>query len=297
MKKRMLLAGLFLAVTAIPTLLNAQSPDEKAPLAILPFVLSKGALMGNPADVVTIQEIVTKEFTDKARFTVLDRSKFDKIIQELKIQSMEEFLNSKIVDQGKQLGAKYLVAGVVNEFKVARSQKEMPVNPLNPFGKKKTVMTYPCSLKMSFGVIEVETGKLITNSPINVASNDIYSGDSLGSSNKALSNMQDEVKVQIRNILSGTLKILKIDKTDKNGLPATVLTNGGGGIITGKEKVKMGVYVEENIGGYKREKQIAELKSSNVENEIVVCEVKSGAKELDEAIKANTPLTVKIIKK
>ncbi|HZE83789.1 MAG TPA: CsgG/HfaB family protein [Puia sp.] len=297
MRKSILLALVFLNCLLFPVILKAQGTDEKAPLAILPFVLSKGALMGNSADVVTIQEIVVKEFADKSRFTVLDRSKFDKIVDELKIQSMQEFLNSKIVDQGKQMGAKYLVAGVVNEYKVARSEKDMPDNVLNPFGKKHKVMTYPCSLKMSFGVIEVESGKLLFNNPINVVSNDIFSGDSLTSSNKALSNMQAAVKVQIRNILSGSLKILKIEKTDKNGLPATVLTNGGGNIIIGKEKVRMGVYVTESISGYTREKQIAELKSSNVDNEIVVCDVKSGAKELDDAIKANTPLIVKIIKK
>lgn len=298
MSKRMLWAGVFLALIIFPAILKAQQTEEKIPLAVLPFVLSPGAVMGNPADVTTIQEIVTTEFTQKERFTVLDRSKFQKIIDELKIQTMDQFLNSKVVAQGKQIGAKYLVAGIVNEYKTTRNEKQAPKNPLKPFGDTKMVMTYPASLKMSFGVIEVETGKLLFNNPINVVSNDIYSGDSLASSKKALSNMQDEVRVQIRNILSGALKILGIDKTGKDGVATTVLTNGGGVIFTDKDKgAKLGVYTSTNVGGLVRESQIGEMKVSKIESQVVVCEIRNGAKEIDAAIKANTPLIVKIIKK
>jgi len=284
MRKKLLLSWLLVVLILSPIFSKAQ--DEKTPLAILPFVLSNGALIANPADVVTIQEIVTKEFSQKTRFTVLDRSKFESIIKELKIQSMEQFLNSKIVDQGKQMGAKYLVAGVVTEYKVTKNTK-------NWLGKK--ITSYPCALKMSFGVIVVETGQLLFNSPINVITNDLNSLDSLNSAQRALVELQDEVNKQIKNILSGSLQVLGIDKTGKDGLPATVLINGGGTVITGKEKVKLGVYVSEMIGTYHREKQIAELKTSTVQGEVVLCDVKNGGKDLDVAIKSKTPMTVKIL--
>ncbi|MBN9384979.1 MAG: hypothetical protein J0H74_29760 [Chitinophagaceae bacterium] len=280
------LPWLLMAILMSPHLSKAQSSDEKIPLAILPYVLSTGAQIGNPADVVTIQEIVTKDFTNQPRFTVLDRSRFDAIIKEMKIQSMEQFLDSKIVAQGKQLGAKYLVAGVVNEYKITRQTKDM-------FGKK--FVSFPASLKMSFGVIVVETGQLLFTSPINVIVNDLNSMDSLNSGKRALTNMEDEVKKQMMNILTGSIQVLGIDKTGKDGLPATVLTSGGGVL---REKVKLGVFVTEMYGNLKREKQIAELKTSKIEGDVVVCEVKSGARELDAAIKTKTPpMTVKILQK
>src|SRR6185437_4781589 len=84
--------------------LNVPISDEKIVIAILPFVTN---VQGVNPDLV--QEMVTKQFVKSGRFDIVDRSKFQKVISELNVQKSEEFLNSKIVDQGKLLGAQYLV--------------------------------------------------------------------------------------------------------------------------------------------------------------------------------------------
>lgn len=290
MNQRMLLKAFVLSFLSLPLLLNAQTQETKIPIAVLPFVSSAGAQIGNPGDVTTIQEIVTSEFTSKTRFTVLDRSKFQKIIDELKIQSSEQFLNGQIVEQGKQLGAKYLVTGVVNQYKVNRSERPGFPNPA-----KKSI-NFPCSLQMSFGVINVETGQSLFTVPINVVSNDIFSVDSLTSSKKALSKMQDEVNKQIKQILAGTLEIEQLGPVDKDGLITTILTNGGGTVITKGEKAKLEVSITQKVGSLSRQLVIAELKSPKVQDQIVEWEVnKKQAKALADAFNAKTPLVLNIV--
>ena len=85
--------------------------SEKTVIAVLPFVTN---LQGVNPDLV--QEMVTQQFVKTGRFDIVDRSKFQKVITELNVQKSEEFLNSKIVDQGKLLGAQYLVTGVVTQM-------------------------------------------------------------------------------------------------------------------------------------------------------------------------------------
>ena len=95
---RITLLGTFIFLSLFSSsIVKAQTADTaKVRLAVLPFVSSPGALISNPGDVGTIQETVTAEFTSLSRFMVLDRSKFQKIIDELHIQSSEQFLNGQI---------------------------------------------------------------------------------------------------------------------------------------------------------------------------------------------------------
>jgi len=308
MKKMMFRSLFLLAIIMLPAITKANQKEEKVSLAILPFVLSNASATANKGNVATIQETVAMEFADKSKFNVLDKPKFDKIVQDLKIQSSEDFLNSKIIKQAKQMGARFLVTGLVSEYKMTWSEKT------NPKKKKEKIISYLCSLKMSFAIIDVETGKLLFDDPINTTSDDANGSDSLSASRKALSDMHNEVKAQIKNIgdvAAGNtndakdnrdedLKILGVDKADKKGLPETILLNGGGTIIKDgpdAKKIMISVCVPETVAGYKRDKEIGQLKVAKVENEVVICEVKSGAKEIGDGIKAKTAFIVKIIPK
>jgi len=281
----------------LPNYLLAQTSEERIPLAVLPFVASRGAVISNLGNLNTIQEAVTKEFSSKSRFKMLDRSKFETIVQELNIQKSEEFLNSEIVEQGKALSAQYLVAGVVNELKVSKLDKKVPKDITKPFGEKTIVTSYQASLRMAFAVINVETQELVYNQPMNVATKDYFDGDTTSSITHVIEEMQKEVRKEIRNLFSVQMKILGIDKVDKNGLPETVLINGGGSMFVGKDakNLRLGVYVYITVGDLKREKQVGEIKLLKVEGDVVVCQVKDGEKEIDNGIKSNETLIVKII--
>ena len=107
MRKFCLLLFSFCTIGAI-----AQT-EEPIPVAILPFVQSAGSSV---ISLEAVQETVTKEFVERSRFKIVDRSKFASVIKELNIQKSEEFLNSAVVEQGKLAGAQYLVTGVVGNM-------------------------------------------------------------------------------------------------------------------------------------------------------------------------------------
>ncbi len=239
MKKIIFSSAFLFAIILLPGVMIAKQKEEKIALVILPFVSPASSSTANKSDVATVQETVAAEFSDKSKFTVMDKSKFDKIMQDIKIQVSEDFLNSKIIKQGKQMGARFVVTGIVNEYKITRSEK------INPKKKKEKITAYLCSLKIAFAIIDITTGKLLFEDLITTASDDANGADSASASRKALSDMQNEVKSQIKNIgdvaASNTndakdnrdedLKILGVDKADKKGLPETILLNGGGTII------------------------------------------------------------------
>ena len=60
------------------------SQDPRIAIAILPFAKSSVSTVSNPE---AYQETVTKEFVERNRFQIVDRSKFEKVLQELKIQT------------------------------------------------------------------------------------------------------------------------------------------------------------------------------------------------------------------
>src|ERR1700744_193554 len=250
------LLGAFLSFSLFASsIVKAQTSDtSKVRIAVLPFVLSQGALIGNPGDVATIQGIVAAEFTTLSRFIVLNRADFQKIIDELKIQSSEQFLNGQIVAQGKQIGAKFLVTGVVNGYKVTRTKRFDPRHP----GQE--ISGFSCDLKMNFGVIDVETGQSLFINPINVSANDLVSMvDSATAAKAAMTNMQTEVSKKIKLILAGQMQIEALGTLDKDGLPKTVLTNGGGDIIKDGDKTKVVVNTIQKVGDLVRYVPIGEL--------------------------------------
>ena len=278
----------------------AQTPDSKLPLAILPFVASKGAVINNEGNLNSVQEAIAKEFTTKSRFLVLDRSKFEDVVKALKIESSEQFLNSELLERGKAIGARYLVAGVLNELKVVKGERNVPVNPLKPFGEKTRMVYYQSSLRLSFAVIDVQTQQLIYNEPLHVASRDYLDGSEVTSITKVIEEMQSEVKGKIRSLFPVSMKIVHIDKLDKKGLPEIVLVNGGGSMFSEAEgrNVRLGVYLTEMIGDLKREKQVGELKVMKVEGDIIKCEVRDGEKEIQDNMSASDKtMFVKVLNK
>lgn len=286
-----LLSCLFLPAVAQP------AAETKLALAVLPFVAPKGAEITSAGNLNAVQEAVAKEFTTKSRFMVLDRSKFEDIVKGLKIETSEQFLNSELLERGKSQGAQYFVTGVLNELKVVKSEKNVPKNPLKPFGEKVKVIVYQSSIRLSFSVIDVQTQQTIHSEPINISSKDYVDGSEVSSINNVLEDVQKTVREKLRTIFPVEMKIVSVDKIGRNGLPETVLINGGGSMFTGKESrnLRLGVYVAEEVGGFKRLKQVGELKVMEVEGELVKCQVKDGEKAIQENM--NTGLLVKVITK
>lgn len=63
-----------------------------------------------------LQNIVADEFTRDYRMVLLDRGEFDVVAEERDRQRDEDFIDGKIVEQGKAIGAEYLVDGFIDNY-------------------------------------------------------------------------------------------------------------------------------------------------------------------------------------
>lgn len=289
--------------------------DEKTSIAVLPFI-NNAAGKGDYCGIM--QEMVTKEFVKGNRFAILDRSKFQKVLDELKVQKSEEFLNSKVVEQGKVMGAQYLVTGVLNQ---ADAKKEVGT-AYDPYLKQNKITTkWTADLRFSFQVINVATSSAVYAENISATNGTNHTDES----NDAMENAMCQLKKQVRNavmkLFPQEIMIVSVEKANKKGLPELVLISAGSnffgedykggdecetavmdkvlGFLKKKEKVKLKVVEIETltVNGTekKREKTIGTLKLEKVEGDFSVCEVDEGEKEIGERLNAQKKLLVKIM--
>lgn len=292
---------------------TSYAQDEKITIAILPFINSSGS---SNTYAGLVQEMITKEFIKSSRFTILDRSKFQRVMDELKIQKSEEFLNSRIVEQGKQSGAQYLVTGTLTEF-----DSKQETTRSYDYSSKQTITrtAWKANISFSFQVIDVESGKAIYAE--NIRGNNGASHEF--SQNDAMDNAQCKVNRQVKSAVMKQfpeeIVIVKVEKTTKKGLPDEVLISAGTNFFDEnykkgnecdngiekifkfgkKESIKLKVVEIEilNVNGKesKREKIIGKLKLKEVQGEFSVCEVDDGAEEIQAKLNANQKLLLKIL--
>ena len=298
--------NLLLTFTLIFQIFLAFAQSEKTSIAVLPFINSVDrSNSGN-----LFQEMVTKEFVKTGRFDIVDRTKFQKVMDELNVQKSEEFLNSKIVDQGKLLGAQYLVTGVITQ--VNSSSQNMVNNSIPSTIWKHTI-------RFSYQVIDVETGRAVYSENIGSENTAAHQGNQ----SDAMDNAQCLLRKQIRNAVMKEfpeeIQIVKIEKTNKKGLPDEVLISAGTNffdadskgnecdkgiidkinIFKKKDVVRLKAYEIEvlTVNGKesKREKEIGMLKLKDVQGDFSVCEVTDGAKEIQDMVNGNQKILLKIL--
>lgn len=287
---------------------GAIAQNEKTVIAVLPFVTK---IQGVNPDLV--QEMVTKQFVKSGRFDIVDRSKFQKVITELNVQKSEEFLNSKIVDQGKLLGAQYLVTGVVTQM---NSTSRDIVSTKPPYTHSRL---WDHLITVSYQVIDVETGKAIYSENINAENTAAHNASESDARDNAQCLLGRNIRYAVMKEFPQEIEIVKIEKTNKKGLPDEVLISAGTNffdadskgnecdkglidkinIFKKKDVVKLKAYQIEvlTVNGKeaKREKEIGTLKLKDVEGDFSVCEVTDGAKEIQEMMNSNQKVLLKIL--
>jgi len=93
------------------TLIAISSPvSEKRAVAILPFS-SEDAGLSASGKLKEYYTFVSSAFLRDGRFTVVERNSWELIHQERELQKSEEFIDGTVIEQGKSIGAEYLVTG------------------------------------------------------------------------------------------------------------------------------------------------------------------------------------------
>jgi len=251
--------------------LDFQQPSleayEKGPKGILGLDISTGGMTAAETrklnDKLVLDQArayVIEELTKDNRFVLVERSNLNLITNEKEFQKSEAFLDGYVVEQGKNIGADFLVSGKML------------------LGKK----------KISISIFSVKD-------QVTVASAIVSSKVKLISGSKLQSDIKTAVQEMKNNFLPSLIQVvrpLKSGKTTKKLLIAGGLSNNL------KEKQSLSIYYfnEEEFNGKKliREITVGKGKIADIEgNDFSVLSVKKGGAEIKELLDSGKTLYCK----
>ena len=267
--------------------------QEKTSVGILEFTYAKDGV--EKEYVNAIQESVVNAFVKTRRFNIVDRTKMEQIRVEKNLQKSEDFIDGKVVEQGKNVGATYLVSGYI----ISAHAEEMKSDD----GKGKVTIDYKSKLMISLKIIDVTTGGLVTSETIEPKSgSSVVEFFNIGSSTpsaamaKAIKKIEEKVDEFVSKNFPTYFSIAEIQKKNSNGSASEVLIAGGSSFGLKKgDRLKVAEIVEVTLNGNKmtRKKEIGELKVTRVEDEnFSICSVIEGGEIITARFESNAKLQI-----
>ena len=267
--------------------------QEKTSVGILPFTYVQNA--ASFQDVNSIQETVTNAFVKTKRFCIVDRTKMDALKKEKELQKSDDFIDGSIVEQGKNVGASFLVSGHI----ISAQAEQMRTDD----GKGNVSITYKAKLAISLKVIDVSTGQVITSETIEPKSGSTLGGMfGIGASSssdaitKSITKIQDKIDDFVSRNFPIFFSIAEIQEKDSKGSATTILLAGGSGFGLKKgDKLKVVELTEIEVNGKKmtRKKEIGEIKITKIEDEnFSICSVNNGGDLINSKFEAKAKLQV-----
>ncbi|MCA1917904.1 MAG: hypothetical protein LDL38_00760 [Flavobacterium piscis] len=232
-----------------------------------------------------VAEKVVQIVTNSRRFTVVDRTSYSKVKDELELQKSEAFLDSKnTVKQDATLAAENLIIGNILKMSVyAMKNTDGSVNG------------YKSSVAFTLKVNEVESGRTTEAESFQTEVSPLMLSPE-SAVNEALKSIEPKLSAYFIKTFPLTTKISKILTTKKESA-ATVLI-GGGKDFGFKEGDKLIVEKNELIDGKPYPSQIGELKVVKIAgSDFSECTVSEGGKEILARFNAAEKLTCKLIVK
>lgn len=272
---------IFLVIVLSTFFSNVFGQTEKVSIGILPFTYVNSS--ASYENVISIQEAVTNSFVKTKRFAIVDRSKMDALKKEKELQKGEDFMDGSFVEQGKSLGAQFLISGHV----VSANAEQMKADD----GKGNIEITYKAKLVISLKVIDIETGQVTNSETIEPkAGSSLLGMIGMGASTpqvaieKAMKSIQEKIDAFVNNNFPVVFSVAEIQEKDSKGAATKILIAGGSDFgLTKGTRLKIVEVVDMTVGGkkIKRKKEIGEIKILKVEDEnFSICEVRSGGNDL-----------------
>lgn len=232
-----------------------------------------------------VAEKVVQVVTNTKRFTVVDRTSYDKVKEELEFQKTEAFLDSKnTAKQDVALAAENMIVGNILKMSVyAMKNTDGSING------------YKSSVAFTLKVNEVETGKTTEAESFQTEVSPLMLSPE-SAVNEALKSIEPKLSAYFIKTFPLTTKISKVLMTKKESA-ATVLISGGKEFGF-KEGDKLIVEKNELIDGKPYPSQIGELKVVKIAgSDFSECAVSDGGKEILARFNAAEKLTCKLIVK
>jgi curli biogenesis system outer membrane secretion channel CsgG len=254
-----------------------------------------------------VNELVANEFVKVGRFTIVDRTKLQTIKAEKELQKTEDFIDSKVIEQGRTLGAKYIVTGQL--INVATS---------SAYSVEYKKYIYNASVLVSIKLIDVETSQVLqaetfgrgqSSAPVEggffkqlmAGSCDVGgSGNSTDEAlRSAMSNLACGIKNWVKRVFPVMVPVVEIQEANKKKGAKKILIAGGTGIgLTVKKELTIVEFIKVNVDGKEltRKKEIGKVEVIKVEDEnFSICVVSEGGIEIQDRI--DKGITLKAILK
>ncbi|SNR71695.1 hypothetical protein [Flavobacterium sp. ov086] len=232
-----------------------------------------------------VAEKVVQIVTNSRRFTVVDRTSYDKVKDELEFQKTEAFLDSKnTAKQDAALAAENMIIGNILKMSVyAMKNTDGSVNG------------YKSSVAFTLKVNEVETGKTTEAESFQTEVSPLMLSPE-SAVNEALKSIEPKLSAYFIKTFPLTTKISKVLATKKEA--ASTVLIAGGKEFGFKEGDKLIVEKNELIDGKPYPSQIGELKVVKIAgSDFSECSVSDGGKEILARFNAAEKLTCKLIVK
>jgi curli biogenesis system outer membrane secretion channel CsgG len=275
----------------------AQSNEDKKIVAITPF--SSAQTISSKAYSSSATEVVVSAFVNSNRFTVVDRTSFDALMTEENLQKGESFIDGIVVEQGKKLGAQYIVTGNLTNASAEPVYTTVADKQIidKQTGKVTTTTRqelsgYRAQVAFSIKILDVETGKILGSGVISNRSGNMWIFQNVyGSEGEAISmaikNSQKEVLKFIDKQFPVQMTILEISESTKTKAKKVVVTAGRNAGLSEKQDLKVYEVTQVTINGQviERNKPIAEIRIISVDDDnFSTCVVRDGGEAIKEAI-------------
>lgn len=255
-------------------------PDIKPVIGVAEFTTEVDSKYAS-----AVAEKVVEIVTNTRRFTVVDRTSYDKVKEELEFQKSEAFLDSKnTVKQDALLAAHYMIIGHIVKMSIyAMKNTDGSING------------YKASTAFTLKVNDVESGKTTEAESFQTEVSPLMLSPE-SAVNEALKSIEPKLSAYFIKTFPLTTKISKV-LTSKKDAAKTVLIAGG---KTFGFKVGDKLIVEkiELIDGKPYPSEIGELKILKIAgDDFSECTVADGGKEILSSLNAGEKLICKLIVK
>ena len=287
--------SIFLMVLTIFAL-NTAFAQDKMVIGILPFTYVSGA--ANFQDVNSISEAVVTSFVKTKRFNIVDRSKLDAVTAEKQLQKSADFVDGTVADQGKSMGAQYLISGHVNS--ASKSEEMKTRTKLD--GTTERYKAVDAQVNFTCKVIDVATGQVINSETFKNEPGLLSLANTKEEAfNNALKNLGKAIDKWVTRNFPLVFDMVEVQAKDKKGMPSEILVGAGSdaGVAKGDKlaiveisMVKVGDVMKP------RNKEIGFAKVSKIEDgSFSICTVTEGADVLSEKIAAGATIKFKTVDK
>ena len=283
----------FLSLLTCGVALTASAQTDKIAVGMMPFT-DASEKVGN--NLTAINDAVTNALVKSNRFIIVDRSKMQALNQERNLQKTEDFIDGKALEQGKSLGAEYLVSGNVNSYSNDGTQAK--------FTFTLSVMEVATSKMLNSEQIESKGGSIGGGMLMGLAASAASGGEPVSNAGnpeavfkKALNDVAKDIDRFIAKNFPLMLSIAETQTKDKNGAPLTLLISGGSatGVKKG-DKFRVVEMAELEVDGKKmtRKKEVGQIQVVKVEDEnFSSCKVLAGGTDI--GLKGQAGAKLKVI--